>query len=207
MSDHIDIDEMFSDTTRLEGLLNDVQTSVDELNAFENTGDGTAGAEIKSSLEILSLPKTVEAIKADFINYSDWIRVFINLFGGEDFNLQAILDCCEKDPSAYLVIVDDEHTTGTGGPFARELTYAIAVKKKFKGIYIIFRGSVNGNDWIANVQVNAVDCLLPGFTNDAERYDVRQRYGRVHEGYYNYLFGETNKGKSKGEKSWMKLKL
>jgi hypothetical protein len=217
-----DIDDLFSDTaTRLAVLRNAVQASVDALKVFETTGDSMAGANYRKYLaeieslkkqfeisdgdvelckdyfHILSLPKTVDDMKADFILHSDWMKGFIILFGGEESNLKPILDCCEKDPSAYVDKVDDEHTTSS--EFEQELTFAIAVSDKFKEIYVIFRGSISANDWIANVQVNAVDFLLPGFTSSSAKKNKQQNFGKVHEGMYKYLFDETKQGISKGE--------
>jgi hypothetical protein len=218
-----DIDDLFSDpTTRLAALRNAIEASVDALKVFEKTGDSMAGANYRKFLaeieslkkkfeisdgdvelckdyfHVLSLPKTADDMKADFILHSDWMKAFIIVFGGEESNLKPILDCCDKDPTAYVVKVDDEHTT-SGGPFEQELTFAIAVSDKFKGIYVIFRGSVAANDWLANVQANAVDFLLPGFTSGSAKNNKQQNFGKVHGGFYKYLFDETNQGISKGE--------
>lgn len=217
-----DIDGLSSAGTHLAVLRNAVQCSVAALKQFEKTGDGTAGANFRNYLaeveslkrefelsdgevelckdyfHVLSLPKTVDAVKADFILHNEWMKTFIILFGGVEANLKAIVDCCEKDPSFCIVKVEDEHTTSDGGPFAEELTFAIAVSDKFKGIYVIFSGRVSANDWIANVQANAVDCLLPGFTSSYAKNHEQQNFGKVHEGIYKYLFSQNQTRYLKG---------
>ena len=218
LCDHID--KLFS-ATDLTVLRNAIQASVDALKKFEKTGDSADGetyhkfvkglvslnkkfnisnadAELfKEYFHILSLPKTADDMRTDFILHRDWLEDFLLVFGGEKFNFQAILDMCDKDPSAYFVKVDDEHST-SGGPFAKEITHAIAVSDKLKRVYVVFRGSIDANDWITNFQANATDFLLPGFTSSFAN-DTPRNFGKVHEGMYNYLFKKTHEGISKGE--------
>jgi len=82
--------------------------------------------------------------------------------------------------------------------------YAIFVSPENKRVTVAFRGSVNANDWIANTHNLGVmtDFKLPGYTSEeAELRDSRNSYGRVHEGFYNYLFGKTAKGANGSYKS------
>lgn len=82
--------------------------------------------------------------------------------------------------------------------------YAIVVSPANKRVTVTFRGSVNANDWITNAWGLFVmtDFKLPGYTSEenAQR-DTRQSYGRVHEGFYNYLFDKTKKGENESCKS------
>ena len=81
--------------------------------------------------------------------------------------------------------------------FQSELVYAIVVSPANKRVTVTFRGSVNANDWITNTYnlFEMTDFKLPGYTSEENsRMDTRQSYGRVHEGFYNYLFAKTKKG-------------
>ena len=216
----LDEEDLFLETNGLAVLKNAIISCAEKLKAFKasDTTNGYAYHKSVKELEVLRdrynlsdgdvqllddyiqivfMPKTAEDMKADFRLHSEWMTPFLLAFGGEDFNLKAILDCSTKDGKAYLVHVDDAHTSED--PLKKELTYAIAASEKFKKIYVIFRGSINGNDWITNMQVNACDLLLPGFTNNGDKLKEKQNFGKVHAGFYEYLFGKTKRGISKGE--------
>lgn len=214
--------EMFSDNTDFAAVRNAAVGSIQSLKAFEKTGNPqeaefylkcvnelkelgekyTIGpgdmALMKDYISMLYYPKAIHEIKADFTLHSEWMKLFLSFFGGKEFNLKAILDCCDKDPDAKVVHVDDSHAIG--GPLSRELTYAIAVSEKYQQIYVVFRGSITANDWITNIQVNMCDLLLPGFTSKQAENDKKINFGKVHFGFYEYLFKEPQSGGiSKGE--------
>jgi len=213
--------DLFVETNSLAVLRNAIISSAEKLKAFKasDTTDGYAYHKSVKELDVLRdrynlndgdvqlledyihivfMPKTAGDMKVDFRLHHEWMTPFLLAFGGEKFNLKAILDCSKKDEKAYLVHVDDKHTSED--PLKKELTYAIAVSEKYKKIYVIFRGSVNGNDWITNMQVNACDLLLPGFTTKSDTLKEKQNFGKVHAGFYDYLFGKTKTGTiSKGE--------
>jgi hypothetical protein len=60
---------------------------------------------------------------------------------------------------------------------------------------VVFRGSVNIQDWITNLQLSMTDLELPGFTSDENINQPREMFGRVHKGFYKYLFDETQMDK------------
>ena len=152
--------EMFGDNTDFAAVRNAAVGSIQSLKAFEKTGNPqeaefyrkcvnelkelgekyTIGpgdmALMKDYISMLYYPKAIHEIKADFTLHSEWMKLFLSLFGGKEFNLKAILDCCDKDPDAKVVHVDDSHAIG--GPLSRELTYAIAVSEKYQQIYVVF---------------------------------------------------------------------
>jgi predicted lipase len=151
-------------------------------------------------------------IKRDLCLYSKYINpLFVVEFGGSEFNLQTIEDLVDKDESSYVHYMDDDFTkTSTNvknfiNGFNSEIIYAIAISDKLKTISVVFRGSVNASDWVTNAQVNSTECKFPGFTTVRGIETVkRESVGRVHEGFYKYLFEETQAGsngstKSKGE--------
>lgn len=84
-----------------------------------------------------------------------------------------------------------------------ELVWAIIVNKTDKKITVVFRGSSNAMDWIKDFSVSMKDCMLPGFVSQVKEKNAT-KFGRVHQGFYDYLFNETLMGpngstKSKGE--------
>jgi hypothetical protein len=109
----------------------------------------------------------------------------------------------------YIHYIDDDFTSSSMDLDAlayglkAEMTWAIVVSKAEKKITVAFRGSVNPSDWITNVTLSMTDCVLPGFTSKNSK-GKGKTFGKVHKGFYEYLFGETMAGangstKSKGE--------
>jgi hypothetical protein len=85
-----------------------------------------------------------------------------------------------------------------------ELVYAIFVSPENKMVTVAFRGSVNANDWYTNTKClgKMTDFKLPGYTSEeTQRRGDSKSYGRVHEGFYEYLFGKTKKGDNGSNKS------
>eukprot|EP00986_Skeletonema_menzelii_P011853 scaffold6236_cov124-Skeletonema_menzelii.AAC.3 len=113
-----------------------------------------------------------------------------------------------RDPEMYIKEIDDDFVNKSLAKFINgldsELVYAIFVSPEHKRVTVAFRGSVNANDWITNTKGFGVmtDFKVPGYTSEeAELRDTRKSYGRVHEGFYEYLFGKTKKGLNGSYKS------
>lgn len=189
---------------------------IENLKTLHKLTDGDI-AVFKTYFEILERPKDAVKIKSDFHLYSQYIDpLFTVSFGGKDFNKQIIEDMVERDEDMYIDYIDDDSVSTSFDPkgfingFSSEIVYAIVVSKKAKRITVVFRGSVNASDWITNIQVNMTDFDLPGFTTEKAKNDDKRNFGRVHEGFYKYLFGKTQRGsdgsaKSKGEEIMGKL--
>jgi predicted lipase len=144
--------------------------------------------------EILHLPKSSTEILSDLTVNADYVglKVFMTGFGGEEINIEAIKSIIFRDestPSEILYINDDFSSEGAAG-LKSELTYGITVHHELQRIAVVFRGSTALNDWIMNVQVDDTDFDLPG-----PNAKTRSNYGRVHEGFYKYLFGVTKPGR------------
>jgi len=168
---------------------------------------------LKQYFQIISKkPKKNTEIKRDLRLFSDYIDpLFVLSFGGAEFNIKSVEDLVDRDPSSYFFYIDDDfvntslNVKGFVNGFDSEVVYAIAISDLHKTISVVFRGSVNANDWITNLQANTTECLFPGFTTARGIQGIeRKSFGRVHEGFYKYLFGETSEGrngstKSKGE--------
>lgn len=153
--------------------------------------------------EILSLPKTAAQVKDDCIKY--WSK--FPLKKEDNIGNKEFLEAEANKDDSYIYYIDDEHTLPR---YNCELTYAIVVSDSQKTITVIFRGSKPiKSDWMANLRLRATDLVLPGYTadDDLSSNQDRKTFGRVHKGYYDYLFGKTEvKGISKGENVMMKLK-
>ncbi len=175
--------------------------SLDGLKAIRTTYDlGEGDVQIlKVYLTILREPKDMVKIKSDFELYNKYIGVFFRKsFGGKDFNLSTVIDIVERDPEMYVHCIDDDFAasmTKALQGLGSEVVYAIVVSKKQKKITVVFRGSVAPRDWLKNIKLYMTDNNLPGFTSqEAEEKDDKQTFGRVHQGFYEYLFGKTKKG-------------
>ena len=152
-------------------------------------------------------------IKGDLQRYDKFIFPSFRLaFGGSEWNRQNVIDMIESGHESYVHEIDDDFTkpsTFTTGFLAvteaikNELLWAIVVCPKKKKVTVVFRGSVNARDWAANLYGVTTDCIFPGFTSEEHKSEGKT-FGKVHTGFYNYLFGKTKKGangsiKSKGE--------
>ena len=111
-----------------------------------------------------------------------------------------------SDPNTFIHYIDDDFTTssldleGIFGGFFAELVWALVVNKTDKTLTVAFRGSINVQDWIADLNLFMVDCDLPGYTSD-EAVGKSAKYGRVHGGFYEYLFSKTKAGRNGSTKS------
>lgn len=160
--------------------------------------------------EILGEPKNLTSIKSDLILYDSFIDPQFKLgFGGTKWNRKNVSDMIASNKGIYIHHIDDDFTTssfdvdGVVHGLKAEIVWAIVVCPAEQKITVVFRGSVALKDWVSNVQCNMIDCILPGFTSKTNK-DERKTFGRVHEGFYKYLFHETKAGqngstKSKGE--------
>lgn len=150
-------------------------------------------------------------MKSDAVLFDNIIDpLFRFSFGGSEFNRSKITDMIADNKKVYVHHIDDDFASTMLRPsgaikgFKGEVVWAIVVCDVEKTITVVFRGSVSGSDWVSNVQCNMVDFMLPGFTSKNVDVANGTNYGRVHEGFYAYLFEKTSKGsngstKSKGE--------
>lgn len=165
---------------------------------------------LEQYFDILSRePKSNTEIKKDLLLYSDYIDlVFIKAFGGKDFNTTSVEDLVKIDDDSYMLKIDDDFITTSLNPLTAvknigaELVYAISISDKLKTISVIFRGSVNIQDWVQNIDCNSTECLFPGFTTARGMATIKQTpFGKVHAGFYDYLFNKTDKGRDGSERS------
>ena len=152
---------------------------------------------------ILSEPKDVVKIKNDFELYGKHVSPqFTFAFGGKEFHMETVADLVTRDPDVIIHSIDDDFEAtsmdmeGAIKSAFSEVVYAIVVSKASKRITVVFRGSVNAKDWSMNLQLDMTKFDLPGFTSESARNDPRKTFGRVHEGFYKYLFGKTQRGEN-----------
>lgn len=166
----------------------------------------------KQYFSILSKkPKYTTDVKKDIVLYQQYIDPLFRMgFGGSDYNVKIVEKLVKLDETQYIYYIDDDFTTtsidvtNVVKNFSSEVVYAIVVSEKNKTISVVFRGSVNSADWVSNLQVNSTKCYFPGFTTPEAEKNPKEFYGLVHEGFYEYLCGETKAGwdgstKSKAE--------
>lgn len=202
-------------TNDVNHVINRYSKSLEEIENLKkrfNLTDGDIKV-LETYFHILAAPKNVDKIKSDIELYSKYMNpLFLVAFGGKEFNLNSIIDMVNRDPGMIVYHIDDDFVStsfdarGFINQLKSEIVYAILISKKAKRITVVFRGSMNANDWMANVQFDMVDFKLPGNTGAgaSSKDSNRKIYGKVHEGFYEYLFGRTQQGpngsmNSKGE--------
>lgn len=109
---------------------------------------------------ILKEPKNMVEIKSDIELYNKYISAAFRFsFGGKDFNLGSIIRAIERDPTMKIHEIDDDFVNKsiTVNPsevlkqLESELVYTISISEASKRITVTFRGSVNLNDWMTNL--------------------------------------------------------
>ena len=205
-----DVKLLYNSLSYVNSSLADLETSSDTDNALATYKNSLLGLKnltkrfqlnsgdvevFKQYFQIVSRkPKSNTDILRDLHLYYEYISPQFRLgFGGTEFNIQQIKDLVDRDESSYIHYIDDDFTKtsfdvkGFMNGLDSEVVYAIAVSDKTQTISIVFRGSVNANDWITNVSAKASECLFPGFTTHEGLGTVeRKSFGLVHEGFYNY---------------------
>ena len=165
---------------------------------------------LEEYFEILSLePKSNTDMKRDLRLYSSYIDPQFRLFfGGKDFNVETVEALVDLDETSYIHKIDDDFVTTSidlsevMNNLGAELVYAIAISDKFKTISVVFRGSINIQDWLQNLDLNSTECKFPGFTTERGMGEIEQTsFGKVHAGFYEYLFGKTREGRNGSSKS------
>jgi hypothetical protein len=148
---------------------------------------------IDKQFEILYLPKTAEDLLTDLTVNADYLEldVFMQAFGG-DVNLEAVSSIVARDGAipSQLLYLDDDFSGQSPFGLKSELTYGITINHERNLIAVVFRGSTALNDWITNVQFDATDFELPSPTAK-----THTNHGKVHEGFYAYLYHDTKPGK------------
>jgi hypothetical protein len=177
---------------------------IEEIKIRFHLGDGDIEV-FKIYFSILEEPKDVVKIKSDIELYKKFISPqFSFLFGGKDFNLDSVISMVDRDPDMFIHHIDDDFASPSFGldlkthvksAMVDEVVYSVVVSEKNKRITVVFRGSVNIQDWITNLQLSMTDLELPGFTSDENINQPREMFGRVHKGFYKYLFDETQMDK------------
>jgi predicted lipase len=183
--------------------LEDLGKLVEQLR-FENKNRATLGKDrglteadmalADRQFEILKLPKSSTEILSDLTVNADYVglKVFMTAFGGDDINLDALKSIISRDGSTPSVIayINDDFSSEDKVGLKSELTYGITVNHELQRLTVVFRGSTALNDWLINVKVDDTNFDLP-----SPNAKTRTNYGRVHEGFYKYLFDNTKPGR------------
>lgn len=223
-SEPSDLQELYMAIKENERCIDELEKLGDQLNDLKNFRESVVAIKtLKEKLHlsdgdikileqyffILDLQPKLTDIKKCFELFSDYTTPQFRLaFGGTEFNIRQIENLVRLDDSSYIHYIDDDFTStsldvkGFINGFDSEIVYAIAVSDKTRTITVVFRGSSNLNDWLTNIQVHFTDCVVPGFTSEEEMKSIeRISIGNVHNGFYKYLFEETEEGKNGSTKS------
>eukprot|EP00531_Pseudo-nitzschia_arenysensis_P001308 CAMPEP_0116132440 /NCGR_PEP_ID=MMETSP0329-20121206/9547_1 /TAXON_ID=697910 /ORGANISM="Pseudo-nitzschia arenysensis, Strain B593" /LENGTH=553 /DNA_ID=CAMNT_0003626951 /DNA_START=108 /DNA_END=1769 /DNA_ORIENTATION=- len=209
------LEELSEDPETTDGTtkMKNYQDALDQLNGLaKDFNVDTGELEVFTTyFEILDQPKDLASIYGDLIRFDKFIDPQFRLaFGGSTWNRNNVSKMISSGYKSYVHRIDDDFTTtstdieGLLFGFWNELLWAIVVCEKTKKVTVVFRGSVNTQDWIKNLTNHMVPCQFPGFTTAETANDPKETFGNIHKGFYQYLFGKTKKGsngstKSKGE--------
>eukprot|EP00957_Ditylum_brightwellii_P156369 11901610-Ditylum_brightwellii.AAC.1 len=160
----------------------DISRNIDSLKEKKGLSDGDWHIFIHH-IDILSLPKSADELESDLVINANNILPLLDAFGGEDFIASAVESLVERRSDYTLYYIDDNITQYDLFGFGREIVYGIFVAEKAKKIIVAFRGSVTESDCLHDFRINAVDFELPGPT-----HPHKTSYGKVHKGFYEYLF-------------------
>jgi hypothetical protein len=148
---------------------------------------------INKQFEILHLPKSSTEILTDLTVNADYVGldIFTFGFGGEDFNVEAVRSMISREeltPSEFFYI-DDDYSAASKLGSASECTYGIMLNHTLQRVTVVFRGSVALKDFITDATISDTAFDLPTAVDPA-----KTNYGRVHKGFYNYLYEPTKLG-------------
>jgi len=149
-------------------------------------------AEIASAMDqvkVLFLPKDSKQVEEDIRRCKEQSKKD----GEKDLtsikSINKILEGLNSQPADSLILhtVDDEFSA-TDAWLDDEAAWAIAVNHLKKRITVVFRGSTVNKDWLVNARLVFTDMKLHGpQSNDPI-------IGKVHKGFYNYIYGNTKQG-------------
>jgi len=162
----------------------------------------------KTYFDILSKQKDVTGIKSDLIRYDQFLSPqFRQSWGGTEANRQNVQNMIDSNSGICMHEIDDDFSATTFvdpqgfiDGFDAEAVWAIFVCEKRKAITVVFRGSINLKDVKVDIAHHMTDFELPGFVSPDNK-DERQAFGRVHRGFYHYLFDQTKPGANGSTKS------
>lgn len=154
---------------------------------------------ISHELQLLVLPKAPAQVKRDFADNADRIALFLTMFGGADYTAEKLAGLIETSNSESLFYdTDDDFSTADIIGLGSELVWGILINKKMKQITVVFRGTVPtvARDFITDFSISLTDFEIPSVKdrNDGAGSIPENIRGKVHTGFYGYLFGETKEG-------------
>jgi hypothetical protein len=157
---------------------------------FYKKSTGITDAEIvdlQKQFDLLSLPKDATGIRDDFNNNMDRVKTYVEIFGGQQFNSQTIKKIAENTEGSLLFVDDDFSMTTLGGA-KTELTWAITINHSMKRITVVFRGSTVLKDFVIDATLQPTPFVVDGPESAAPPL------GKVHSGFYEYLYSKTQVG-------------
>lgn len=144
--------------------------------------------DLEKQFDLLSLPKDAAEIRNDFKNNIDQVKTYVELFGGQEFNSQAIQKLVDSCTEGDLLFVDDDFSMTTFFGAKTELTWAITINHSMKRITVVFRGSTVLKDFVIDATLQPTEFLVDGPES------VAPPLGKVHSGFYAYLYNKTQVG-------------
>ncbi len=149
---------------------------------------------VQDKFSFLSLPKNSADIEKDLKKTKEYSKQISdhNIRSIESINKgwKSIPDSMilYRDTESLIVHKIDDDFSGTEDEYDDECTWAITINHLKKRIAVVFRGSTVKGDWRADFSLNFTDMKLHGPKS------TDPVIGKVHQGFYHYLYGDTKLG-------------
>ncbi len=156
------------------------------------TNNQMSDAEIASAMDqikVLFLPKDSRQVEEDIKKCKQLSKTIIDKDLTSIESINKILDDLRSQPADALILhtVDDEFSA-TEDTLDDEATWAITINHLKKRITVVFRGSTVPKDWLVDFRLVFTAMKLHGPQSDGPVI------GKVHKGFYAYLYGDTKLG-------------
>lgn len=146
-------------------------------------------ASAKDQIKVLFLPKNSRQVEEDIKKCKELSKSIKDKDITSIGSINKILDGLSKQPADSLILhtVDDEFSA-TDATLDDEAVWAIVINHLKKRITVVFRGSTVKKDWLVDFRLVFTDMKLHGPQSDDPVI------GKVHKGFYYYLYGDTKLG-------------
>jgi predicted lipase len=186
-------------TEDIQDLNNAIQTNNEEIlkqllkDKCHNEIADSEAALLQEQLQLLVLPRSSADIERDVKRSKEYgkkpcdlnVESVEGVSRGRKFIHDSMILYRESDAMILHMVDNHDDVHVTTDKFGDEAMWAITINHKNKRITVVFRGSPGDNEWRPDFNIHFTDMKLHGPNST----DLAM--GKVHEGFYQYLFNGT----------------
>jgi predicted lipase len=178
----------------MEALTNSVKTDKEEETKGlfkEKTDNQISDAEIASAMDqfkVLFLPKNSTQVEEDIKKFKELSKSIQDEVITSIESINKLLDDSKQHADSLILHMVDDEFAATEDKFDDEATWAITINHLKKRITVVFRGSSVPKDWLVDFRLVFTPMKLHGPESEGPVI------GKVHKGFYCYLYGNTQLG-------------